>query len=974
MLTMRHFLEIVAQHIFKENYNPKVGLSNCVVVFPNRRAALYFDEYLSQQIDTPFWAAQYLTIDELFYRHSSLRLADSIELVSALYDAYREISGSSEEIDSFWPWGEILLADFDDIDMNYSKSSQIFSLLKEQREISQDLSFLSDSQIALLSRFFERLHSRGETEIKRRILEIWAILGEVYQLFKQRLQAKGIGYKGMIQRQIINLLESNAIQIGSSENRYCFVGFNRLAQTEKALFHHMKSRGIASFYWDYDTAYSSNEYKEVGRYIKENISLFPNAITDTTLFNNLSAKRSIEIISTDTNNEQASYIPTWINSLGNSDRRHCAIVLCNEQLLQPVIHAIPDSVETMNITMGYPLIETPIYNLVSTLIEFRGLLLQSGGKISVTAILNILTNPIVRTLSNEAESLIAEIKRRGYVANLGSLCADNYLTTIFCNAEGGEAITTYLLKVISQTGEYAKSYNEEDIYRPLNQESIYRVYTIVQRLERLLQDGVLRVKPTTLCRLIIGIMNSTSIPFHGEPVLGIQIMGVIETRNLDFENILLLSANDGNLPKNLTEVSFIPFSIRSMLGLTTSSDKSAITAYNFYHLIGRATNITIMYNSSTDSAEKGSGEMSRYLLQLLCRRDDIRLRQLQSDISSISVKHNFIVDKDRNIFDKLFPKEKDYTLYLSPSALAQYISCPLKFFFANILELREIRPVTENIDSALFGTILHKSAELLYEEIASNKTGRVIEREDLENYLHHPELIERHVLEAFRIERFKERENGVTLDLFSGIESINFAVINRYIKGILRLDIKSTPFRYFKGEVKGLTYTITHPHPYIEGEQIKVMLGGIIDRIDFINNSNDIRIIDYKTGSTHKEPKELDDLFGRLFNEKNNKSCGYILQIFYYSLIVSKHPKFRGSAIVPQLVYTRNVASKNDSEDYLTIGGEPIKDFVTQYSDKFEQRLREALFEKIFNKDGKIEPTNNEKECTYCPYKTICNR
>ena len=328
---MEHFLEFAARDLFDNFLDRETGLSDITVVFPNRRARLFFDEYLSRCTDTPIWSPRYVTIEELFQSQSSLRVADHLQLVSLLYKSYVQVTHTDESLDSFWSWGELLLADFEDIDRNMANADSLFRMLSEQKEMDTDHTFLTQEQADAIHEFFAGLKNAGQTRIQQEYMSVWASLGGIYKLFRSTLLEMGLAYDGMLQRQVAECLDAGNF----TSRQYAFIGFNGLDAAEKRLFQVLNQAGKALFYWDYDIAYTNDPNHESGLWLRENLKLFRNRLPED-LFDRLSKEKDITVIQAKTDSGQAAYIPEWIKGLECKPDRNCAIVLADNALLQSV--------------------------------------------------------------------------------------------------------------------------------------------------------------------------------------------------------------------------------------------------------------------------------------------------------------------------------------------------------------------------------------------------------------------------------------------------------------------------------------------------------------------------------------------------------------------------------------------------------------------------------------------------------------
>ena len=941
---METFLNLVAKDLYAKCGNGNSGLADVTVVFPNRRARLFFDDCIAACSTQPIWSPQYTTIEELFHSQSDLKPADRIEMVTLLHKIYAAELHTDESLDSFWSWGELMLADFDDVDRNLAPAGQLFSLLREQRELTDD-SFLTDKQREALEQFFKEWNSSKPTRLRDRHVAIWSVLGNIYDKFTKQLSDNGLGYNGMIQRRVIESLDTSRL----TARKYVFVGFNSLDKAERALFKAIQGTGKAMFYWDYDPAYTEGSLQhEAGRFLRDNLRDFPNELPRSA-FDNL-PKAKLTIVETSTDNAQARFIPQWLDSLFKDGKagRETAIVLADESLLQPVLHSIPqDKINNVNITMGYNLTETSLFSLVSALLDMQRLAARNKGRYSIQTLGRVLGNPMISALCPEAPSLLEELRRsRRMFPDTQALTAHPQLAVLFTPATDNLQLLQYLLTVFKALVPVIRERADDTLFQPLNQEALYRIYTQINRLNSLMEAGNLELQTETLCRLIRSILASTTVPFHGEPAVGMQVMGLIETRNLDFQNVLLLSAQEGTLPKGSQNASFIPYNIRLAFGLTTMQDKSAVSSYNFHHLIQRAQNVTMVYNGNAEAKGIGKGQISRYLLQLIVSGRDVQRIVLKTDKTDTRSLEPLTIQKTPDVMQRLLERGQRG---LAPSALNEFMSCKLKYYYDQIACLRKPDDTDTEIDYALFGTLFHKSAEIAYNELAQKDNGNIT-KEMLTNLISDQKHLEEIIKQAFDKEYFKK---GTTdIKDYSGFQTINYDVIKMYLVQILRMDAELyAPFTYLGSEKKDYRLPMTVSTP--DGQEFEINLKGAIDRMD--RKDGITRIVDYKTGSKHDEQA---------------------FQIKFYAYVVSKCLEREGHRLklAPVLIYLRNLSKPTKEDLYYKEGKDFIYDFDAQLSQDFESELKEQIC-LLYNPEVPFSPTEDiEKTCRNCDYGQLCGR
>ena len=607
---MQSFLQLVAHDLYAKIGN---DLSRTVLIFPNKRANLFFNEYLAGESDQPIWSPAAMSISDLFQKLSVQKTGDPIRLVCELYKVFKEETESQETLDDFYFWGELLISDFDDVDKNLVDADKLFSNLQDLKSLMDDYEFLDKEQEEAIQQFFRNFSIERRTELKEKFISLWDKLGTIYHHYRKNLTELGIAYEGMLYRNVIEQLDTDQLKY----DKYIFVGFNVLNKVEKEFFRKLQKADKAIFYWDYDIFYTQQIKKhEAGEFINRNLKDFPNELP-ASYFDSLKKPKKIRYISASTENAQARFLPEWIRTTFSSDNeKENAVVLCNEALLLPVLHSIPEEVKNVNITMGFPLAQTPVYSFINAAMELQtnGYRFDTG-RFTYETVSAILKHPYTRQLSTKADIIERELTKTNRFYPLPSeLKQDEFLANLFTPRNGIKELCDYLIGLIKDISTlYRKEGEYNDIFNQLYRESLFQSFLKINRLYSLIESGELNIQPHTLKRLISKVLTSSNIPFHGEPAIGMQVMGVLETRNLDFRNLVMLSLNEGQLPKTGGESSFIPYNLRKAFGMTTIEHKNAVYAYYFYRLIQRAENITLLYNTSSDGLNRG--EESRFMLQ-----------------------------------------------------------------------------------------------------------------------------------------------------------------------------------------------------------------------------------------------------------------------------------------------------------------------------------------------------------------------
>lgn len=970
---MKTFLQLVAKDLYS-----KIGddLSRTAIVFPNKRASLFFNEYLAAESERPLWSPAYVNISELFRQLSSLKPGDPIRLVCELYKVFREETHSEETLDDFYFWGEMLISDFDDVDKNLVDADKLFSNLQDLKNIMDDYDFLDKEQEEAIQQFFQNFSIEKRTQLKEKFISLWDKLGDIYRKYQANLSNLGIAYEGMMYRQVIEQLNTDQLRY----ERYVFVGFNVLNKVETQFFKLLQDAGKAMFYWDYDVFYTRLPREqqppythEAGEFILRNLKLFPNQLPETA-FNVLRNPKQVRFISAPTENAQARFLPEWIREITNKkiqtsegkektvQEKENAIVLCNEALLLPVLHSIPSDVKNVNITMGFPLAQTPIYSYINALMELQTIGFRTDtGRYTYETVLPVLKHPYTRQLSSVAEELEKQLTKDNRFYPLPSeLKKDAFLEQIFTPQNNIATLCRYLTEQLREVAIiYRQEKDEEDIFNQLYRESLFKSYTLINRLLNLIETDGLNLKVDTFKRLLSRLLTSTNIPFHGEPAIGMQVMGVLETRNLDFRNLIMFSLNEGQLPKSGGDSSFIPYNLRKAFGMTTIEHKNSVYAYYFYRLIQRAENITLAYNTASDGLNRG--EMSRFMLQFLVESPHDITREYLEAGQSPQHSRQIEIKKTGKVLQWMYDaydiRRHPHALF-SPSALNAYLDCRLKFYYRYVARLKAPDEVSAEIDSALFGTIFHRSAELVYQDLTAN--GKEIGKEDLEKILKNEVRLQTYVDNAFKDEFFHVQ--AYEQPEYNGTQLIHSKVIVSYLRQLLRNDLQYAPF-FMEGMEQKVTETLEIETPL---GKLLLNIGGTIDRLDRKNDT--LRIVDYKTGGTPKTPENIEQLF-----IPSDSRPSYIFQTFLYAAIMCHNQSLK---VAPSLLYIHRAASESYSP-VIEMGAprQPkvsVNNFAL-YEDDFRERLLNLLQE-IFNPKESFTQTVDTKKCEYCDFKSLCKR
>lgn len=934
---MSTFLSLLAEDLFTK-YNG--NFENLCIIFPNKRAGLFLAEEIAKRTQQPIWMPDILTLDEFITRNIGLRKIDDLALIIKLYKSYQTVSPMKESFDDFYHWGSMLLSDFDDIDKYLVHADDLFQNLVSYKDIEASFDYLDEEQIELIRQFWRCFKTERFSKEQQRFLSVWECLLPTYNLFRDSLQTEGLCYSGMGQRYYIE-----HIQEYTQASELIFAGFNALNICEKRIFDYYKEKGNVRFYWDYDLYYTNNVFHEAGFYMRENLKRYPNELP-ASYFDNLNHKqKKIEYIAVPSTIGQAKLLPSLMSnrSIEDSNQR-TAIVLCDEEMLLPVINSFSPVKHKINVTMGYPARKSAIAGLISLLLDLQLYRKTEKGVLyfyykPVTAILS--HQLILRLYPEECKLLVNTINSKNLVyIDATELQVNSLFNTIF--KDDDQAIIAYLLTILeSQIHKFA----EDNEKFALEKEILFTLYASIRGIDNTFRSNDIIPKNELYIQIIRKLMDELTIPFEGEPIEGIQLMGLMETRMLDFDQLILISANEGILPKGGVASSFIPYSLRSAFGMPTPEHQDALFAYYFYRLIQRSKHMKIMYSSQT----KGmiSGEMSRFLYQLKYESKlQIHETTLQNDIEIDEISPIIIVKNEQIQRQLTRYWSKESNTDLSPSALNCYLECPLRFYYKYIASITEPQNIAEQLDYRLLGTIFHESCEEIYGRFGRSQ----LQSEQLDSLLQNNHLIDQAIKNAYA----KIYKDQIDQLLDSGLNALILNVIRKYIKQLLRFDKAFTPFSMISMEKK---YRTT-----IRLDKINIRIGGSIDRVDEISGA--VRILDYKTGSDTTKFKNIESLFDSE-EEKRNKAA---FQTMLYALMYCDTTN-ETRAVIPGVYNTKLLFS--EGYDYrLNCDNTPIVDF-NRYRDSYVEHLKELLRE-LFDPEIPFRQTSSRKRCEYCTYRTIC--
>ena len=945
---MTPFLQQVAGHYYRTG-----EIWTSCFVFPNRRSLAFFRKYLTEAVAADpqaqtRWAPQLCTINDFFYRAGHFAETDKITLLLELYQVYRTLSPLKEDLDEFIFWGDVLLGDFDDVDKYLVDAEGLFANVADLKDIQDAFSYLTPKQEEAIRRFAGHFKSAapkdGKKDIKGRFLQIWNILRPLYTQFRERLRSKGMAYEGMVYRDLAERLSETPVADILREKfpyaeRFVFVGLNALNECERKVLSKMQDAGLARFSWDYRSRWIRDPLNKSSLFMKDFTERFrsdletdPEGLQDP----------EIHIISVPSGVGQAKLLPRILGQCPEGDWLRTAVVLPDESLLTPVLSSIPPEVADINVTMGYPMTGSALFTLMSRITAMQMHLRERPGDgwyFYHRQVRSILSGSLLRSVLTPEEAAVcarvtAEAKYYIPEEDLrGGLLSEVFRPVVRkpseSSAEQNAALFAYLLQVVRQL---AVRLREKGVNR-LELDFAKRYYTAVSQLA-----GIsLAIRPATCMRLIDQALSTLTVPFSGEPLKGLQVMGPLETRALDFDNVILLSCNEGIFPRRSVSASFIPPELRRGFGLPTYEYQDAVWAYYFYRLIQRASRVWLIYDSRTEGIK--TGEESRYIKQLQYHFPG----KLHIHGASASVRP---ASREGDI-----PKtEEDIALIraarLSASSLQNYLTCPARFYYQVVKRLKGTDDVAENLDAGMVGTVFHAVMQGLY-----TRPGGKMTLEDLETARRDKEGLRRRIMEKICGElRCLE---------VSGRDLVTAGVIGKYVDKALSRDIEYLRSHGAAGfEILGLEREL-------DTSIGDFRLHGVIDRLDRIPGGK-LRVVDYKTGKVTDGDIDVTDdtaekVVEALFGDKNEKRPKIALQLYLYDLLVSDHYGKPVRELTNAIYSTSRLMAS------------PVRDVPSSgaFTSLMEERLK-GLLSELVDPSVPFRRKAESRVCEYCDFKTLC--
>lgn len=940
---MTPFLKQVAAHYYKGG-----DIEQTCFFFPNRRSLVFFKKYLGDLVrengGAPMMVPPLYTINDFFYRLNHADVTDKLRLLLELYGVYKKLNPQAESLDEFVFWGEVMLADFDDIDKYLVNAQALLQNVQDFKAIQDGMEYLSENQQQAIRHFLAHFRNGKEVGVKSRFLKLWNLLYPVYRDFNAVLEQKNMAYEGRVYRAlaarlldgtpVVDVLQPEFPQV----QKYVFVGLNALNECERLLLKRMRDAGVAEFVWDYVSPLIRNKANKSSFFMDRNVEDFPQAFPVEAS----PVPPQIQVISVPSSVGQAKLAPQILAGIGG-DPVETAFVLPDESLLLPLLNSLPEDRDSVNVTMGYPMAGSAIFTLLSTLgqMQLKMRKKADGWFFYHRQVREVFSSGLVKKLATPQEAeVIRKVKAAAkYFIPLQDLLGGPLLELIFqpvitdpaaISEEQNHATERYLTEVVAYIGRNLSLKGD----MLLELDFAKRCHTQLT----LLQGTDLAVLPATHLRLLERLLEGISVPFRGEPLQGLQIMGPLETRALDFRNLIILSANEGVFPRRSQSSSFIPPELRKGFGLPTYEFQDAVWAYYFYRMIQRPEKVWLIYDSRTEGLK--SGEESRYIKQLEYSFGlPVKRFVATSDLQPVDPEESIL--KSAQDVDVIRQKE------LSASTLQSYLYCPAKFYYQVVQGLQTEDEVAESLDAGMLGNVFHHVMQQLYR-------GKAI--------------LSAAELEGMRKDTARLRKM-IRAEVLDQMHSIEVTGRNLVLEEVILDYVQST----LKHDAGLLTSSGSAGFRIIGLEQKRRMewngfhFKGYVDRIDSYREG-EVRIVDYKTGKVEDDEILITDenaaaVVDKLFGESNAHRPKIALQLFLYDLFAHADASLKGQTVVNSIystarLYTGALPDYPESPEFIRLTSERLKALLTEMTDV----------------NIPFSRTQEQDTCTWCDFKNICGR
>lgn len=900
------------------------------IVLPSKRAIVFFKHYLSQKIEEPVWLPKIYSIEDFIFSLSDLKPLDNLSLQFKLYEAcsLNPMNGEKESLDSFLQWSQTLLYDFNEIDRNLVEAKFIFknlSNIKSMDSWTVDHSELSDFQLQYLE-FFDHFY-------------IW------YTSFQDLLLKDGFAYQGLAYKTAAKNIE----QKGKSLENIWFVGLNALTTAENHVINYFQSNNKSKLFFDADAHYVENKNHEAGHFIRQHIHKW-GGIQLSRFFEE---DKNIEVIGCAGNIAQSKVAGNILSSIEDENFNQTAVVLADENLLFPVLNNLSDNVSSLNITMGAPLKSAPLFNFVSIIFNahlhkikynkdgfyYKDLIKLFGQKDFINLV-DLKNNDKLINLLIEKNKVFFDYQDLKEIFDSFNSSIWSSFSFLFEDWSDSTQTINHCKTILEKLKEKILSQKAS-----VESEVLFVLYQCFQVLENHLDKSpsLKRIDLQTIYTIYSQLIARESIPFKGEPLDGLQLMGVLETRTLDFKNVIILSVNEDKLPMGKSSNSFLPFDLKRHFKMTTHEERDAVFSYHFYRLIQRSDNAYLVYNTQSDAL--GSGEKSRFILQL---ENELKIPKVKSTLLEMSGLSDTSISEKIEILktDVVSAKVSQWlSKGVSSSALKVYLDCSLQFYFQYVAGIREDQSINEFIESDVFGTVIHDSLEQSFSSHLNKNLS--------EKLLTEIQTLALNYIKKDFIKRFGSR-------IHFGKNHLIWMVANKMVNEFFESE------RRWLKKNKNISYKVLeleNKYTYqICIDDLKINLLGKIDRVDRVEEQ--LRIVDYKSGSV--KSTDLSFVMSEL-SENRKKSKAF--QLMMYSYLFSKNRSASN-------FISGNFSFKNIKSGFIPMKKDKSKNPLLITDDElneFENQLKQILLD-ITDNNQSFCQTEDLDVCKWCDFKTVCNK
>ena len=940
---MTPFLKQVAAHYYKGG-----DIEQTCFLFPNRRSLVFFKKYLGDLVrengGVPLMVPPLYTINDFFYRLNHADVTDKLRLLLELYGVYKKLNPQAEPLDEFVFWGDVMLSDFDDIDKYLVRADALLQNVQDFKAIQDSFDYLTDNQEEAIKHFLSHFRDGKEEVMKTRFLHLWNLLYPIYRDFNAVLREKGMAYEGMVYRALATQLEEEkpVVDILQPEfpqvQKYVFVGLNALNECERLLLRRMRDAGVAEFVWDYVSPQIRDKANKSSFFMERNVQDFPQAFPVEAS----PVPPRINVISVPSSVGQAKLAPQILAGI-HSDPVETAFVLPDESLLLPLLNSLPEDCDSVNVTMGYPMAGSAIFTLLDAIggMQLKMRQKADGWYLYHRQVREIFSSGLVKKLATlEEAEIIRKVKAAAkYYIPIQDVQGGPLLDLIFqpviteptaASATQNHATERYLTEIVAYIGRNLTVKGG----MLLELDFAKRCHTQLN----LLQETDLEVLPATHLRLLERLLEGISVPFRGEPLQGLQIMGPLETRALDFRNLIILSANEGMFPRRSVSSSFVPPELRKGFGLPTYEFQDAVWAYYFYRMIQRPEKVWLIYDSRTEGLK--SGEESRYIKQLEYSFG-LSVKRYVATADLLPVEQEESIPKTAE--DVALIKGKE----LSASTLQSYLYCPAKFYYQVVQGLQTEDEVAESLDAGMLGNVFHHVMQALYK-------GKAI--------------VTSAELEQMKKDTARLRKM-IRAEVLDQMHSIEVSGRNLVLEEVI-LDYVLSTLKHDQGL---LTSSGSKGFRIIGLEQRRRMewngfrFKGFVDRMDSYKDG-EVRIVDYKTGKVEDDDILITDanaavVVDKLFGESNAHRPKIALQLFLYDLFAHADNALKGQTVVNSIystarLYTGALPDCPESPEFIRLCSRRLQDMLSEMTDISVPFRR----------------TEEADTCTWCDFKNICGR